>query len=207
MLTQINIKRVSGTVTFETVSINNTDLVFFTNLDTDPDLKKSTHKPAICDDELGPSPPNSSKCMVPDSQGNVPPTEKPPYTVTYKCQMPGHEQEQGTINVFAALAPNNVTLAPATKGQSIKEQQVVKGGKSPYDISGEQFQVTDNNNNVIASGSGIGPELKLNPDQTNSRGITVTGKPTLSGTYKFTFTVDDGMGGNLQQVQYSMVVV
>lgn len=35
MLTQINIKRVDDThVTFDTVSINNTDNVFFTNLDT-----------------------------------------------------------------------------------------------------------------------------------------------------------------------------
>jgi hypothetical protein len=205
MLTSITIKRVSGTVIFETVSINNTDLVFFTNLDTDPDPAKSIHWPEICDEEIDPSssPPNSSKCLVPAPVDLNPPNNQ----FVYKCRKVGHAQEQGTINVFAALAPNNVKLAPATKGQSIKEQQVVKGGKSPYDISGEQFQVTDNNNNVIASGSGIGPELKLNPDQTNSRGITVTGKPMLSGTYKFTFTVDDGMGGNLQQVQYSMVVV
>ena len=33
MLTQINIKRVNGTVIFQTVSINNTDNVFFTNQD------------------------------------------------------------------------------------------------------------------------------------------------------------------------------
>ena len=205
MLTSITIKRVSGTVIFETVSINNTDLVFFINLDTDPDPAKSIHWPEICDEEIDPSssPPNSSKCLVPTPDDLNPPNNQFPY----KCRTPGHGQEQGTINVFAALAAINVTLAPTTKGQQIQQQQVVKGGTSPYAISGEQFQVTDNNNNVIASGSGIGPGLQLNPDQTNSRGITVSGKPTLSGTYNFTFTVDDGMGGNLQQVQYSMVVV
>ena len=74
-------------------------------------------------------------------------------------------------------------------------------------ITEEQFQVTDNNNNLIDSGPGIGPGLQLNPDQTSSGGITVSGKPTVSGTYKFTFTVNDGMGGNLQQVQYLMKVV
>jgi hypothetical protein len=207
MLTSITIKRVSGAVIFETVFINNTDLVFFINLDTDPDPAKSTHKPEICDDELGPSPPNSSKCTVPDSQGNVPSTEKPPYTVTYKCQMPGHETEQqGTINVLPVLAPNNITLAPATKDQAIKEQQVVKGGKSPYAISGQLFQVTDDNSNEIDSGPGIGPGLQLNA-KTENKGITVTGIPTRSGTYNFTFTVDDDIGGNLQQVQYSMKVV
>ena len=203
MLTQINIKRVNGTVTFETVSINNTDNVFFTNLDTDPDPTKSTHWPEICDDQLGPSPPNSSQCIVPPPADLKPPNNK----VTYKCKMPGHGDEAGIINVFAVLAPANVVLANATNGQPIKVQQVVKGGMSPYAITEEQFQVTDNSNNVIDSGPGIGPGLQLNPDQTNSGGISVTGKPTLSGTYKFTFTVNDGMDGNLQQVQYSMKVV
>jgi len=60
---------------------------------------------------------------------------------------------------------------------------------------------------VIQSGSSsIGPGLQLNPDQTNNGGITVSGTPTVSGTYNFTFTVDDDMGRNLQQVQYSMKV-
>jgi hypothetical protein len=76
---------------------------------------------------------------------------------------------------------------------------------SPYAISGQQFQVTDSNGNIIKSGSGIGPGLKLNAS-TNSSGITVSGTPTMSGTYNFTFTVNDGMGKNLQQTQYVMVV-
>lgn len=202
MLTQINIKRVNGTVTFETVSINNTDNVFFTNLDTDPDPAKSTHWPDICDDKLPPSPPNSSQCIVPPPADLKPPNNKVPY----KCKMAGHN-ETGVINVFAVLAPANVALANATNGKPIKTQQVVQGGTSPYAISEQAFEVVDNNNNVIDSGPGIGPGLKLNPDQTNSGGITVTGTPTRAGTYNFTFVVNDGMGGNLQQVQYSMKVV
>jgi hypothetical protein len=203
MLTQINIKRVNGTVTFETVSINNTDNVFFTNLDTDPDPTKSTHWPEICDDPLGPSPPNSSQCIVPPPADLKPPNNKVPYI----CKMDGHGDETGVINVFAVLAPANVVLSNAAKDKPIKEQQVVKGGTSPYAITEDEFQVVDNNNNVIDFGPGIGPELKLNPDQTNSGGITVTGTPTRAGTYNFTFVVNDGMGGNLQQVQYSMKVV
>lgn len=202
MLTQIFIKRENDTVIFETVSINSTDNVFFTNLDAHPRPEISTHWPEICDDALGTSPPNSSQCIVPPPAKLIPPNNK----VVYKCKMEGHGVEQGVINVFAVLAPDKVALANTTKGQPIIEQRVVKGGMSPYTITGEQFQVTDNNN-VIASGPGIGPGLQLNPDQTNSGGITVTGTPTLSGTYNFTFVVDDGMGGNLQQVQYSMKVV
>ena len=34
----------------------------------------------------------------------------------------------------------------------------------------------------------------------------MTGTPTEVGTYNFTFVVNDGMGANLQQVQYSMNV-
>ncbi len=131
----------------------------------------------------------------------------PPYDVTYFCNIEGHAQEQGTIEVFAQLAAASTSLANATNGQPITEQQVVKGGKSPYTIGDQLFQITDNQGKVIQSGSSsIGPGLQLNPDPTNNGGIRVTGTPTISGTYNFTFTVDDGMGRNLQQVQYSMKV-
>ena len=213
MLTKININRDNDTVTFDTVSIDNSSNVFFTNLDP-----KAAHWPTLASNQVGPyQSANSSQCPVPIPQvanpkhkegDNNPPlvNETPPYQVTYKCQIPGHEGEQGTINVFAVLAAATTALAKATKGQPIKEQQVVAGGMSPYAISGQLFQVTDSNNNVIDSGSGsIGPGLQLNA-KTDNTGITVSGTPTRSGTYAFTFVVDDAMAGNLQQVQYSMVV-
>lgn len=205
---EINITRDSnGKVTFEPVSIDVTENVFFSNQDTQeahwPYINKDKF-PDFCDNQVGAAsskPSNSSQCNVPPPAVLTPPNNE----VTYRCHIKGHEGELGTISVFAQLAPENVTWAPATKGTPIKEQQVVSGGQSPYAISDAQFRVTDNNN-VIDSGSGIGPGLQLNPDQTNSGGITVKGTPTLSGTYNFTFTVDDGMGKNLQQVPYSMKV-
>jgi hypothetical protein len=187
---QINITRDSNGVHFDEVSIDVTETVFFTNLDS-----VNPHFPEISANELGRAPsPNSSQCIVP------PP---PPNKFTYKCTL--HPDEQGTINVFPVLAAGTTALANATKGQPITSQQVVKGGMSPYTISGQLFQVTDSNNAVIDSGSGIGPGLELKP-QTDNTGILVAGTPTLSGTYNFTFTVDDAMGRNLQQVQYSMKV-
>jgi hypothetical protein len=206
---QINIARDSnGKVTFAPVSIDLSENVFFTNLDPDaahwPYVDKTAF-PDLCDNELGPAPsPNSSQCTVKPPAVLTPPNNK----VLYGCHIKGHENEQGIISVFAQLAaPANTTLAPASKGQKIQTpQQVVTGGQSPYLISSAQFQVVDINNKVIASGSGIGPGLQLSPDQTNSGGITVTGTPTLSGTYQFTFSVDDAMKRNLQQVQYSMKV-
>lgn len=203
---QIHITRdSSGKVTFEEVSIDVTENVFFTNLDP-----KEAHWPTLSTNQLGPAPsPNSSQCTVPQQDA--------PYQVKYGCKVDGHQNEQGIINVFAQLAatsnedqdppPPPITLSPATKGQPITRQQVVEGGMSRYTITGQLFQVTDNQGNVIQSGSGIGPGLQLNPDQTGNTGIWVTGTPTVSGTYNFTFTVDDAMGGNLQQAQYSMKVV
>jgi len=82
---------------------------------------------------------------------------------------------------------------------------VVKGGKSPYQISNEVFQILDGAGNVILNGPGIGPGLQLVPTA-NNNGISVTGTPTVSGTYQFTFEVNDDMGKNLQQVMYSMIV-
>jgi hypothetical protein len=208
---QINIKRDgTGKVTFQTVSIDTTDNVFFTNLDP-----KAAHWPTFpnnqtfATNQIGASPSaNSSQCTVPPPDDLTPPNNQ----VTYGCRIAGHGSEKGIINVFAPLAavendpPESVTtLKPATKGKAIAAQPVVTGGMSPYVISGQQFQVTDKNGNVLKSGSGIGPGLQLNPS-TNSSGITVSGTPTMSGTYTFTFTVDDAMGGNLQQTQYVMVV-
>lgn len=193
---QINITRNSnGTVTFETVSIDVTDNVFFTNLDP-----QQAHWPTLSTNQLGKAPsPNSSQCTVP--QGTA------PYQVTYGCQITGHQNEQGIINVYGLLAAaDDTTLPQATHGVPITAQPVVVGGQSPYAISGQLFQITDSNNNVIQSGSGIGPGLQLKAS-TNSTGISVSGTPTVVGTYNFTFTVNDAMGANLQQVQYLMKVV
>lgn len=190
---QIRITRGSGgQVTFETVSVDPTETVFFTNLDP-----QTAHWPDIASNQLGPAPsPNSSQCTVnpPPPNGNA---------VTYVCTL--HPNEQGTINVFNQLTAVNTSLANATAGTAITEQQVVSGGMAPYAISGQLFQVLDASNNVMHSGSGIGPGLQLNAT-TSALGVTVTGAPAIKGTYTFTFTVNDARGRNLQQVQYSMVV-
>lgn len=204
-MTQINIKRDgTGKVTFQTVSIDTTDNVFFTNLDP-----KAAHWPTFpnnqtfATNQIGAAPSaNSSQCTVPPPNDLTPPNNQ----VVYGCKISGHGAEKGIINVFAPLSEaDDTTLAPATKGKAIAVQPLVTGGMSPYAISGQQFQITDKNGNVLQSGSGIGPGLKLNPS-TDSSGITVSGTPTVSGTYNFTFTVDDAMGKNLQQTQYVMVV-
>lgn len=197
---QINITRdSSGNVTFETVSIDTTENVFFTNQDPE-----EAHWPTLATNQLGACPsPNSSQCTVPtpDPDHLTPPNNQ----VTYGCKF--HPNEQGIINVFSPLAAiDPPDLEDATSGNQIARQQVVVGGMSPYKLGGQQFQVTDANGNVIQSGSGsIGPGLSLSASS-NSSGVWVIGTPTLVGTYKFTFTVDDAMGRNLQQVQYTMEV-
>ena len=194
---QINLTRdSSGNVTFETVSIDTTDNVFFSNQDP-----KEAHWPDIATNQLGACPsPNSSQCTVSQPTSLNPPGNQ----VTYGCKL--HANEKGIINVFNKLAAATTDLADAAKGAPITKQQVVSGGMSPYKISGQQFQVTDANGNVIKSGSGsIGPGLTLSASN-NSSGVWVSGTPTISGTYNFTFEVTDAMGKNLQQVQYSMKV-
>jgi hypothetical protein len=192
---QINITRDgTGKVKFEEVLVYTTENVFFTNLDP-----KSAHWPTLASNQLGPAPsPNSNQCVVP-----VP--LPPGYTVVYGCKIEGHGSEQGQILVFSELTAVNTTLKPATKGRPIAQQQVVAGGASPYQISFERFQVKDAGGNVVQSGAGVGPGLKLIA-MFDHTGISVAGTPTVSGTYYFTFMVNDRIGGNLQQVQYSMVV-
>jgi len=183
---QIRITRSGNTVNFETVSVDTTETVFFLNLDP-----LAEHWPTIAANKLGPAPSAPSSQCIPQAN--------------YGCQIPGHGNEKGIINIFPPLTAANTTLSPATRGQAITQQPVVKGGMSPYQTSGEDFQVVGPGGNIIQSGNGIGPGLQLLLTPNNS-GVIVFGTPTLSGTYKFTFVVTDAKGGSLQQVQYSMVV-
>lgn len=186
---RITITRHGDDVEFETVTVLKTDTVFFVN---DDPLEE--HWPSISENPLGPAPSlPSSECQLADE---------------YSCRIEGHGQEKGFIKTLPHIAATGVSpiwLSPATKGQPITEQDVVTGGMSPYLISGEFFEVTEPGGTVIQQGPGIGPGLHLNP-KPNNDGISVSGTPTLSGTYNFTFTVDDAMGGNLQQVHYLMTV-
>lgn len=215
----ILIKRdATGNVTFDTVSIDNSENVIFTNKDT-----QSEHWPTLATNKLGKAPSaNSSQCPVPPPQvPATPPTsppstvpQNPPYSVSYGCQIAGHQNEKGIINVFAQLAavsdpkqkpPPPPIILTATKGTPMAAQQVVSGGMPPYSITG----LIVNNNNVPGSSTGPGQSLPLAPGvqlSQDKNGISVSGTPTQSGTYNFTFTVNDSMGRNLQQVQYSLIV-
>jgi len=208
---QINIRRVNGVVTFDPVSIDVSETVFFTNLDTGVGVDPSgsgTHWPwltdknqPLSDNQLGPAPsPNSSQCTAP-----TPATGQT--AVTYGCKF--HPGEKGTINVFPLLAAVNAALKPATKGQKIDPpQQVVTGGMAQYAVTDQVFQVTQPNNAVIQGSGSIGPGLTLiqKADSKGVWGLWVSGAPTQSGVYNFTFTVTDAKGANLQQTQYSMTV-
>lgn len=181
----------SGVVTFTTVSVNETETVFFTNLDPDDE-----HWPEIAANKLGPAPsPNSSQCN-PNPDG-----ADPPITITYGCNIGGHT-ERGTINIFAQLAPVNQNLGIVPAGQPITQRQLVSGGISPYRISGRVFQVSGSGGEVQ---NGMVPGLHLISTDDNN-GVVVAGTPTTPGVYAFTFEVNDGAGGNLQQALYEITV-
>ena len=180
---KIEITRDSNdTVHFQTISIPETENVFFLNLDP-----KEAHHPSLLPHPLGPAPSPTSIGAVPHS----------PYT----CLI--HPGEQGTIDIVPIMNQENADLAPATAGQPIDQQQVVSGGKFPYQISAANFEVRSSDGAVIQSGAGIGPGLQL---ITNNNGVSVQGTPTISGTYKFIFDVDDAISQNLQQLEYQMAV-
>ena len=197
---QIQITRTNNVVTFDTVAVDTTEFVFFTNLDP-----LEAHWPSMTTNQLGPAPsPNSNQAAVPIPK-NWQNTD-PPFTYTYNCLIPGHSSEHGIVVVSAPLAAAaSTTLQPARVNVPIQPQQVVVGGVSPYQISGQLFTVVDAGGNVVRQGSGIGPGIYLTPSN-NSTGIIVSGTPPVVGTYNFTFIVNDGAQHNLQQVQYSMIV-
>lgn len=199
---QIFIRRTGDSVTFDEVNIDISQNVFFTNLDPDashwPAIDPNGANPDFCDDELLSAPSdNSSQCNVPEpAQGTT--------KVTYGCRIKGHSNEHGIINVFPLLAAVSNTALKATRGQATN-QRVVTGGMPTYKIT----QLIVNGADVPGSSTGpneklpIGPGIELVQD---ANGISVVGTPTEVKTYSFTFTVDDSMGLNLQQTQYSLTV-
>jgi hypothetical protein len=70
----------SGNVEFETVTVDNTETVFFLNEDS-----QSEHWPDISDNPVGAAPSDPSSQCFPEP--------------TYGCRIHGHENEQGTINM------------------------------------------------------------------------------------------------------------
>ena len=195
---QIFIRRTGNSVTFDTVNIDNTENVFFTNLDTEqshwPAFDPKGASPDFCDDELLKAPSdNSSQCPLPDGESKV----------TYGCRIAGHDNEQGVINIFEPLA-TDVTTVQAVANQQTR-QRVVKGGMAPYRVSGLIVNGADIPGTSTAPGETlpIGGGLVLDQDET---GVIVTGIAGQPGTFSFTFTVDDSMERNLQQVQYSLTI-
>jgi hypothetical protein len=144
-MSQIRITRLGGSVQFEEVSLDPTGTFYFTNLDT-----QAAHWPTLIDNRLGPAPsPNSSEAIVPPADTTVLPS-----AICYGCQLPGHAQERGIIYVFASLVAG-VTAAPGVSvGFPITDWRVVQGGKSPYMISSQVFQIVDSNGKVAQSGQG-----------------------------------------------------
>ena len=198
---QIFIRRTGSAVTFETVNIDVTETVFFTNLDPDqphwPAFNPKGAVPDFCDEQLLSAPSdNSSQLPVPDPPSGT-------NAVTYGCRISGHDTERGTINVFPQLAADKTSLT-ATQGQATN-QRVVKGGMPPYRITA----LIVNNVNVSGSSTGPGQTLPIGAGlqlSQNANGISVVGTATQAQTFAFTFTVDDSMGRNLQQVQYTLKI-
>lgn len=208
---QITIIRDGSKVTFKTVNIDTTENVFFTNMDP-----KQPHKPSILklgpNEQLGSFPSaNSSQVPVPvpyvTNPNPPPPTiAQTPYQFEYTCEMPEpeHKTEKGFINVYAQLAAPKITALTAVKGKATR-QLLVSGGMPFYKIT----DLIVNNKNIPGPSVGDALTLPIGSDFAlvqDTQGIWIQGTGIQVETYNFTFTVDDSMGRNLRQVQYSLTV-
>lgn len=195
----IHIKRENGAVSFEPVSVIAADLVVWVNQD-----KEAAHWPSLSPNKIGAAP-SANSSNVPAPGPKVAGTQ-PPYSVTYKCLLQGHENETGTINVFNTFSSASTANLPnAALNQPLPAPvPVATGGQSPYTINSQLFQVVAGGN-IVQQGQGVGPGLTLNATADNT-GLTVSGTPTVAGTYAFTFDATDAMGLNVQQTQFTMTV-
>jgi hypothetical protein len=208
MPTIININRNGSSVTYETVSVMTADLVVWKNNDT-----QDAHWPSLLPNPLGPSPSPNSSAVALVNPGGTPPTDPPnlAFQLVYNDYEPNYKTVKGIINVFNPFQ-SAATSLPAQKVNTpiAAPIAVTQGGMSPYSITGELYQVTVQNA-IVSQGSGPGPGLtlqeadKIDPAKKNV-GVVLTGTPAMTGTYTFTFNATDGMGLNVQQNQFTMVV-
>lgn len=229
----IHITRNGNTVSFETVNVVTTDLVVWQNDDPQtahwPSLSlnqlgaapspNSNDTPLAAGGPAPPAPPVIQPPAPPPNVAFVVYTTCALHPTPAKPTTPIAPIELGIINVFnpfAAGIPGSktpFTLPAATTGLAITAQTVAAGGMSPYKINSLEYQITGQQpafatpvpNPPGPPGAFTFLGLTLTPTANNA-GLSLNGIPSKPGTYNFTFDVTDGMGLNIQQSQFSMVV-
>lgn len=195
--TPITITRRAQGVEFKTVTVTQSQLVFWRNEDP-----QAPHWPFFPDQPgVGPrfqiGSGNTSDNCQPDSTGKaIPQGQILPFS--YKCKVDKHDAESGTINVVADFLAATLTPEPpvfnqlpnGTVGVPYAPIVLTSGGLGPY-----THTLTDA---VLPHGLTI-------TDQPT--GVTVGGTPTQSGD-NFAFTVNsrDTLGNTVDQT-YTLTVV
>src|SRR5437660_8025881 len=123
MPTEITIKRVSGSVQFEPVSVALSETVFWSNQDkTEPHWPNYQNQP-MTRTQIGKAPStNSDSWPIPQNTA--------PFSITYQCSL--HPGESGQISVYANLAPANTALPAGAAGQAYGQQSLTAGGLAPF---------------------------------------------------------------------------
>ena len=171
--TRIDINRVNGSVVFTQVTVTQSQVVFWRNNDKEPHWP--IQGPRF---QVGPGGSSDDSTVYPAPL---------PTTIYYGCAIQGHENERGSIIVYADFLPSQVknnVLPAGTKGAAYTVQNLATGGMSPYTFS-------------TTSGS-LPPGMSITAT-TNNTGLTIGGTPTQSGTFSFTLNATDNLQNNVQQ--------
>ena len=172
--TRIDIIRVNGLVIFTQVTVTQSQVVFWQN--NDPDAPHwPIQGPRF---QIGPGGNSDNATVYPAPL---------PTTICYGCAIPGHENERGSIIVYADFLPSQVknSILPAgTKGTAYTAQNLATGGMPPYTFS-------------VTSGS-LPPGMSITVP-TNNTGITIGGTPTQSGMFSFTVNATDHLQNTVEQ--------
>jgi hypothetical protein len=132
---------------FATVDIMQSQTVFWTNNDN------VVHFPV----------PNCTGLLAkPDGVTNdtqIVPIPTPPLAISYGCAIAGHENESGTINVYADFSATSIALSSATPFAAVP---VATGGKSPYAIVQDGAVPYITAVETVPAGSSTGVSLVLN---------------------------------------------
>lgn len=159
---------------FEEANVSQPDSVVWKNEDTQP------HWPVPNCTGLLVKPGASSNALQPAPNPIV------PITILYGCAIPGHEAEQGTINIYNSFVAVTTPIALSAKTPSLP---IATGGKSPYTLRPDPaYEKTLALSETTPAGTSTGVTISL-----------VTPATITPGSISYALDVTDAAGNTVSQ--------
>lgn len=170
----------SGSVVFPTVGVTLSQLVFWTNKDTQAHWPVSASKAFALNGQIDPG--KTSNTQAPGNSVTQTLGQGEVYTIPYTCACKGHEGETGILEIVNDFyAPNEQISVQRDANNNIQPKALITGGKPNYTFRVEFSELPTGI--AVKDGGVAGPQL--------------TGSSTQGGTFLLRITIQDALSNVL----------